>query len=168
MKRVDRIKKEMKEQRELKLVSPLEDWVYRWLINAKFYSVKREFPAGSYLIDFALVEEKIAIEVDGKQYHSTEEQQAHDEAKDDYLRKNGWRVVRLASNQCWNPKILVQHLKIIFETVYPGQPLPAALNELLDEPGYKIKKFEPIWCEIHKQWEGEDEEADIFDIYKEL
>lgn len=39
---------------------------------------------------------RIAIECDGKEYHSNPEQRRHDQRKNRYLRKNGWRVLRFS------------------------------------------------------------------------
>jgi very-short-patch-repair endonuclease len=51
---------------------------------------------GPYRIDLALMEYKLAIECDGKEWHSTPEQKKHDSRKNYYLKKNGWKVCRLS------------------------------------------------------------------------
>lgn len=47
-----------------------------------------------FVIDFALLERKIALEVDGP-YHDTKEQQKRDRFKDRQLKREGWEVVRI-------------------------------------------------------------------------
>ena len=154
MNKVDRIKKEMQDRKDLKMVSPLEEWVYRWLKDAKLYHVKREYPVGNYLIDFAFVEEKIALEVDGWAFHSSEKQIDHDQAKDRYLEGEGWKVIRLPSASCWNPKYLCSELKKLFEMIYPSTNLPYAIMEVLDLQACPVYQGEKMfWCEACKKWE---------------
>jgi len=48
-----------------------------------------------FLCDFAIPLKKILIECDGDYWHSREDVQARDRAKDAYARKCGWQVIRL-------------------------------------------------------------------------
>jgi very-short-patch-repair endonuclease len=41
---------------------------------------------------------EIAIECDGKAYHSTPAQKARDRQKDAYLRSKGWKVLRFSGS----------------------------------------------------------------------
>lgn len=78
-----------------------ESWIQIRVFNAlvaRGYYVKTELPCGPYLIDVALPQYKLAIECDGKEYHSTPEQKAHDRRKDRYLRKRGWKVLRFSGS----------------------------------------------------------------------
>jgi very-short-patch-repair endonuclease len=61
--------------------------------------VSTQVRCGKYRIDLALVGPRIAIECDGKAYHSSPEQKAHDRRKDAYLHKNGWKVLRFSGRQ---------------------------------------------------------------------
>lgn len=54
----------------------------------------RELKVGRWFIDFADVNRKIAIEIDGKQ-HLMPERQKSDEEKDFFLKKEGWHVHRI-------------------------------------------------------------------------
>lgn len=67
---------------------------------------------GPYRIDLALYEYRLAIECDGKAYHSTPEQKKHDARKNHYLKKNGWKVCRL-SGKTINSNIgyAINHIK---------------------------------------------------------
>lgn len=53
----------------------------------------QEFKVGRYSIDFALKKFKIAIECDGRYWHSDP---TGDDRKTAFLEKNGWKVVRLS------------------------------------------------------------------------
>lgn len=79
-----------------------ESHIERRLFNALVfngYSVRTQVPCGRYRIDLALTSQRIAIECDGKAYHSSPAQKAHDRRKNAYLRKNGWRVLRFSGSQ---------------------------------------------------------------------
>ena len=73
---------------ETKLWSLLRD---RRLIKRKF---RRQHTIGPWVADFACPAIHLAIEVDGPS-HDTPDQQAWDEMKTEYLRKSGWRVMRI-------------------------------------------------------------------------
>lgn len=54
---------------------------------------------GKYRIDITIPSKMIAIECDGKAYHSSAAQKAHDRRKDSYLKKHGWYVLRFSGRQ---------------------------------------------------------------------
>lgn len=89
-----------------KLESPIERRLYKALV-ANGYNVRAQVPCGRYRID--LVIRDIAIECDGKAYHSSPAQKAHDRRKDAFLRKNGYRkVIRVSGSSIVStmPKVL--------------------------------------------------------------
>ena len=61
------------------------------------YLIQREYSFFPYFIDFAFVDLKIAIEIDGSQ-HLEEKRQKKDKEKDELLQNNGWKVIRIAEN----------------------------------------------------------------------
>ena len=74
-----------------------EDILWRALRNrqlgAKF---RRQMPIGCYIADFACIEAKLIVEVDGPS-HETEEGRAQDARRDSWFTDNGWRVVRVSN-----------------------------------------------------------------------
>lgn len=59
------------------------------------FSIPRGKGSGNrYVLDFALVNEKIAIELDGPK-HRPYKQQRYDANRDDFLRSLGWKVIRV-------------------------------------------------------------------------
>ncbi|MGM7722823.1 endonuclease domain-containing protein [Metabacillus sp. Hm71] len=80
-----------------KCESPIE----RRLFNAltfRGYSVRTQVRCGLYWIDLTLPTYRIAIECDGKSYHSSPEQKKRDNKKNNYLRRNGWSVLRFSGS----------------------------------------------------------------------
>lgn len=64
----------------------------------KKYLIYREYSVFPYFIDFAFINEKVAVEIDGSQ-HLEEDRKKRDDEKDALLISNGWRVVRIAANE---------------------------------------------------------------------
>ena len=100
------------EQREAnKCESPIETQLFNALVK-EGYQVYTQVPCGAYRIDLAVYagRRKIAIEADGKAYHSSAEQIQHDNRKDWYLEKNGWHVIRFTGSEIYrnSDKCVVQ------------------------------------------------------------
>ena len=57
-------------------------------------NLEREFKCGKWFIDFADVNRKIALEIDGKQ-HDLPDRKASDEIKDAFLIQEGWSIHRI-------------------------------------------------------------------------
>jgi len=60
---------------------------------------RRQVPLGRYIVDFACLEERLVIELDGDQHaHRT----THDEARTAWLNAPGWRVLRFWNNEVYD------------------------------------------------------------------
>jgi very-short-patch-repair endonuclease len=90
--------KETTYSEKYKCESPIERMMYEALAARGEY-VRTQVPCGRYSIDIALPTYHLAIECDGKAYHSTPKQKAHDKRKDKYLRANGWTVLRFTGSR---------------------------------------------------------------------
>lgn len=86
--------KQLRKERE-KVESPIEELLLRELHLLGLYPAI-QFKVGNYRIDLAFPNLLVGIECDGKEWHSTEKQIAYDNQRDDYLRKNGWTIVRFS------------------------------------------------------------------------
>lgn len=77
-----------------------EKHFWRHLRMRQLYGVKfrRQHPVGKYVLDFACIEQKIAIEVDGGQHMENPKQ---DEIRTAWLEAKGWQVLRF-----WNNEVL--------------------------------------------------------------
>lgn len=63
-------------------------------LEARGIKVARQYSIGKYFVDFALPDLKIAVEVDGGNWHRTDRKRRQDEEKSSYLKSTGWLVVR--------------------------------------------------------------------------
>ncbi|MGE7651207.1 endonuclease domain-containing protein [Peribacillus frigoritolerans] len=60
------------------------------------YKATTQYPIRRYRIDVALPEYRIAIECDGKAYHSSLKQKTHDRKRDKYLESKRWVTLRFS------------------------------------------------------------------------
>jgi very-short-patch-repair endonuclease len=60
---------------------------------------RRQHPIGRYIADFACIEQKIVIELDGGQH---QEQLAYDEQRTASLQMHGWQVLSFWNNDVLN------------------------------------------------------------------
>lgn len=67
----------------------------------KKFSIIREYSFFPYFIDFAFLNEKVAVEIDGSQ-HLQDERILKDNDKDELLVNSGWKVVRISENEIKN------------------------------------------------------------------
>jgi very-short-patch-repair endonuclease len=71
-------------------------WLRLREANAHGFKFRRQHPIGAYIADFAHIRGKLVVEVDGAT-HWTQDQLIHDRRRDDFLRKEGWTVLRVAN-----------------------------------------------------------------------
>ena len=69
--------------------------------NLNGHHFRRQHPIGPFIADFACVEGKVVLEVDGAT-HNSEEEQAYDGRRTSFLESEGWHVVRVWNNQIYN------------------------------------------------------------------
>jgi len=81
-----------------KCESPIERRLYNGLMHHGLHATAQQ-QVGKYRIDLAFPHYMLAIECDGKPYHSTPQQKAHDRKKDQYLKQNGWTVMRFQAGK---------------------------------------------------------------------
>ncbi len=98
--------------------------------NKKF---RRQHAIGVYVADFYCAEEKLVVEVDGRD-HCTEEGRLYDEARDRFMRSQGIRVLRFTGKQVeleteWVLAQIDQALGSSFEAPHPPTPSPRVRGE---------------------------------------
>ena len=89
-----------------------ESILWQLLRNRQFMGLKfkRQFPIGSYIVDFVCEEKKLVIEIDGGQHNVPDNIKA-DEARTNYINSKGYRVIRF-----WNNDIN-QNIQGVYETL---------------------------------------------------
>ena len=76
-----------------------EDFALNFLIQVLGFERDKDFvrqhPIGErFVIDFAFVNEQVAIEIDGPS-HNSQRQRKLDDMRDTYLARNGWVTIRI-------------------------------------------------------------------------
>ena len=87
--------------------------------------LRRQATIGPYFVDFACHSKRIAIELDGGQ-HGYDEQAKRDNERDEFLRANGYRVLRFWNNDVMqNLDGVMSVISDAFETAAPPTPNPS-------------------------------------------
>ena len=105
-----------------------EACLWKYVLRAgmmKGYKFNRQRPIGNYIADFACKELKLVIEVDGYSHHF-EEIREKDKIKDDYLKNEGFRVLRFDDNEVLKDiRNVIRVIEDEIETIeYSLLPLP--------------------------------------------
>lgn len=61
------------------------------------YKFRRQHPLGNYIVDFVCLESRLIIELDGSQH--LEETKMHDQQRDCWFQKEGYRILRFWDNE---------------------------------------------------------------------
>lgn len=91
----------------LLLESPIEAMLIHEIIQRgslvnKLIGIEPQYKIDVYYSDIAFPNEKLAIELDGHDYHKTKEQRTHDAKKDRKLISKGWTVLRFTGSEIYN------------------------------------------------------------------
>lgn len=83
---------------KLKCESYIEHRLYNALKN-NGYNPSTQVKVGRYRIDIAFETAKLAIEADGKAYHSSPTAKARDRRRNAFLKSHGWKVLRFSGSR---------------------------------------------------------------------
>lgn len=75
----------------------------------KYYYIEREYSIFPFYIDFAFVDVKVAIEIDGSQHILDENRIERDKEKDKTLIDKGWKVLRISENAVKTDWVVIKH-----------------------------------------------------------
>ncbi len=82
--------------------TPSEDKLWQRLRNNQYGSkVRRQHVIDGFIIDFAFLNERILIEVDGE-YHNDPEQKKYDDSRTEYLESLGYKIIRFTNDEVLN------------------------------------------------------------------
>jgi adenine-specific DNA-methyltransferase len=84
-------------------------WRHLRLNRFSNFRFRRQRPVGPYICDFACLRSRLVIELDGSQHG---ENAAYDAKRDDFLRANGFRVLRF-----WNADVL-HRTESVLDTIF--------------------------------------------------
>lgn len=77
--------------------SPLEQMFFELaFLDLHLYP---QHKVGKYRLDFAIPDKRVAIELDGHEYHKTKYQRTHDAKRDRWLYGQGWTVLRFTGTE---------------------------------------------------------------------
>src|SRR5579862_8660753 len=68
------------------------------------YRFRRQVPIGRYIADFASLDAKLVIELDGSQHR---EHRTYDERRDRQIEAHGFRIIRFWDNQIFQETVAV-------------------------------------------------------------
>ncbi len=104
-----------------------EDRFYSfWNKRTSNIPLERQFKIGPYYADFAHIESRTVIEIDGAAYHSTHEQIEHDQRRQFYIESHGWYVIRFTGSQVYRDpvrSVYKARLDILSRTPFSATPL---------------------------------------------
>lgn len=79
-------------------MSKWELWFAKWLLEANITGFKHNYALSIYNVDFAFPDHKIAIEIDGGNWHTTPKKQEDDKRKENFMTSQGWVTYRVSSH----------------------------------------------------------------------
>ena len=123
------------------------------------YNIKEKMPFSKYFLDFAILDMKIDIEIDGKQHFATQKAIQHDKDRDNFLLKNDWKVYRLAWSELQkNSNVLIEDLLNFINgqklyRKYDIEELKKQINKNISKYGSREKYFINVRMETFQKYE---------------
>ena len=84
------------------------------------FKFSRQVPVGSYIVDFVCREQRLVVEVDGAT-HSTDDELAQDNRRTEFLKSEGYDVIRFQNEEILNG--MDEVLTLILQALR-NRPLP--------------------------------------------
>ncbi|MGQ4876888.1 MAG: DUF559 domain-containing protein, partial [Promethearchaeia archaeon] len=96
--RINDLKIKIQDKLIEKCESPIEEQFFR-IARQIIPNIEPQVQIGHYRVDFAVMDKKVVVELDGHNYHKTKEQRTYDAERQRYLQKNGFTVVRFTGSE---------------------------------------------------------------------
>jgi very-short-patch-repair endonuclease len=81
------------------------------------FKFRQQVPLDRFIVDFACLSERLIVEVDGET-HSTDEEMKRDAKREQHLRDQGFRVLRV-----WNSDV-IQNMEGVMDTIVAALHTP--------------------------------------------
>lgn len=110
-----------------------EKLLWQHLKNSQLNGLKfrRQQPIGSYIVDFLCCSQKTIIELDGGQ-HNNYSNIEYDKKRDEYLKNQGYRVIRIWNNDILNNiEGVLEYLRL---NTHPLAPSPQGRGDKKSPP----------------------------------
>jgi very-short-patch-repair endonuclease len=104
----------------------VETRLWRHLRNKRMegFKFRRQQPIGTYIVDFVCLEARLVVELDGGQ-HALDT--AYDEDRDEWLKSEGYRVLRFWNNDVLgNMEGVLERIKMSLPSPQPSPPPPSS------------------------------------------
>jgi very-short-patch-repair endonuclease len=75
---------------------------HAWTIRHNRIQLEREYSVGPYRLDFAHLETKTAVEIDGMLGHSSPDDISKDRARQREIERQGWRFIRFGAKEVFH------------------------------------------------------------------
>jgi hypothetical protein len=94
-----------------------------------------QFPVGKFFVDFGNPVAKVALECDGKEFHSA----VKDAERDKVLRSMGWRVIRVTGSRCYKTRVMLpawqleergEYVDEGYDEIYHRETLAGVMRQL--------------------------------------
>lgn len=128
-----------------------------------------QYVVPGYRLDFAIPDKRIAIEIDGHDYHKTKEQRTHDAKRERELELTDWKVIRFTASEIYQnaPGCVndVLHLMQKYEIVKTRDENIEAKFQKASSRNEKARLLDPICNRSLALIEGGmiDEAKSVFD-----
>jgi very-short-patch-repair endonuclease len=95
----------------------------RQLADCRF---RRQHPIGPFIVDFACIEKRLIVEIDGGQHNLS-----GDESRDSWFHRHAYRVLRFWNNDVLSrtEDVLGEILKVLTSVTHPHPSLPPQAEE---------------------------------------
>ena len=106
-----------------------ERYLWRFLRFRQLKGVRfrRQVPIGVYIADFASIEARLVIEVDGGQHQDSLD---YDRKRDREIERRGYRVLRFWDNQVLSETLaVVEEIARVLDEIHPHPDLPPQAGE---------------------------------------
>ena len=96
-----------------KTMTENEQQLWYYLRAKRFMGLKfkRQVPIGNYIVDFLCTDTRVIIELDGSG-HLNNNQREYDIIRDEYLKKRGYKIIRIFNNELNNIESVLEFIKL--------------------------------------------------------